>query len=77
MTLGDEDKEDKKELRTNCEEEELNDGEDNVRNWELERTNTRRVQEIGRNISLERGLAGSPARKRTGGAEYNHPLGKE
>ena len=47
MTLGDEDKEDKKELRTNCEEEELNDGEDNVRNWELERTNTRRVQEIG------------------------------
>ena len=43
--------------------------EDNVRSWETERTNLRRVQEIGCNIALERGVARSPARKRTGGMQ--------
>ena len=70
LTLGEEDKSDKmSELRTRNEEEELNDREDNVTLWEQERTNIRRVQEIGQQIDLERGIAKSPARKRTG--EYN------
>ena len=73
LTLNTEDRDNNKDgQRTKKEEEETNESEDKVKHWVQERTNDRRIQEIGQSINLERGLARSPARKRMGEFEDKH-----
>ena len=64
LTLGEEDNTTKDNLLGRGEDEEVYGSEDNTKNWEKEKSDNRRIREVGQQLDLERGLAKTPARKR-------------